>query len=295
VGPDPGVIRFGVAGWDYPDWNGVVYPAHPSARFDRLAYLASFVDAVEINGTFYRPASPRTAASWAQRTSHRAGFRFTAKAHRSWTHDPLVDLATAVPETLRGLEPLRESGSLGALLVQFPQRFHRDADSVAHLSRLLDRVVGWPVVVEVRHASWDAEDAEKLFRDRGVGWCVVDQPAIRGTAPARPRVTAPLAYLRLHGRNAADWFRESAGRDARYDYLYSPEELQGVAATARRLASQSAELFVVQNNHFRGKALVNTLQLKRLIEGGRPAAPADLVRAYPQLEEAVTEDQSRLF
>jgi uncharacterized protein YecE (DUF72 family) len=293
--PVSGVVRLGVAGWDYPDWNGVVYPARAAPRFDRLGYLASFVDVVEINSTFYRPAAARTASSWVQRTRHRAGFRFTAKAHRSWTHEPFVDLSVAVPETLRGLEPLRESGALGALLVQFPQRFHRDAGSRAHLCRLLDRTAGWPVVVEVRHASWDADDAEGLLRDRGVGWCVVDQPAIRGTAPARPRVTAPIAYLRLHGRNAADWFRESAGRDARYDYLYSPAELQGVADTARKLASRAAELFVVQNNHFRGQAVVNTLQLKNMIDGARPTAPADLVRAYPQLEEAVTEDQSRLF
>ena len=289
------MIRLGVAGWDYPDWKGVVYPSRPPARFDRLAYLASFVDVVEINTTFYRPAAPRTAASWVQRTRHRAGFRFTAKVHRSWTHDPHADLAAAVPETLRGLEPLRESGSLGALLLQFPQRFHRDANSLAHLSRLLDGAAGWPVVVEVRHASWDAEDAERFFRDRDIGWCVVDQPAIRGTAPARPRVTASLAYLRLHGRNAANWFREGVGRDARYDYLYSRAELDGVADGVRRLASESAELFVVQNNHFRGKALVNALQLKQMIEGRRPAAPAELVRAYPELEETVTRDPSRLF
>jgi uncharacterized protein YecE (DUF72 family) len=288
------VIRIGVAGWDYPDWKGIVYPAG-AARLDRLAHIARFVDVVEINSTFYRPARPEVAASWARRTASRSGFRFTAKAHRSWSHDPVADLATGVSETLAGLDPLREANALGALLVQFPHRFHHGRESVDRIERIADLARGWPLVVEVRHDSWAEADVEPWLRERGLGWCVVDQPRVGRAAPARPRVTSPLSYLRLHGRNAADWFREGAGRDARYDYLYSTKEVRELADLAASLAEGAKEMFVVQNNHFRGQALVNALQMKHLIEEVKSAAPAELVRSYPVLAASVVEDQSRLF
>jgi len=291
-----GEIRIGIAGWDYPDWNGTVYPQRPGRGFDRLSFVAGFVDAVEVNSSFYRPLDPKRAATWVRRTEHNPRLRFTAKAHRSWTHDPSVDPAEAVPETLAGLEPLRDAGVLGAVLMQFPQRFHRTPAAFEHLASLLEPAEGWPVVVEVRHASWDDERAEQWFRDRGAGWCVVDQPRVgQSTVGPRARATSRVGYLRLHGRNVDNWFRDDAGRDARYDYLYSSEELEPLAATARELSGQTEELFVVQNNHFRGQALVNTLQLKHMIEEQTPRAPSDLVRTYPELEEITATDQGRLF
>lgn len=288
-------LRIGVAGWDYPDWEGVVYPPGPLRGFDRLAFLSRFVDAIEVNSTFYRPAQPRAAASWARRTARSPGFRFTAKAHRSWTHEADSRPEEVVSPTLAGLAPLREAGLLGALLVQFPQSFHRTAAAFDRLARLLERLEGWPVVVEFRHASWDNDQAAAWMRERGVGWCVVDQPRLGGTAPARPRVTSSVAYLRLHGRNAEQWFREDAGRDARYDYLYSPAELASLAEVARGMSRQADELFVVQNNHFRGQALVNALQMKHLLQKVRPPAPATLVEAYPALAAEVESRPARLF
>jgi uncharacterized protein YecE (DUF72 family) len=190
---------------------------------------------------------------------------------------------------------LREAGVLGALLVQFPHRFHHCRDSLDRLQRMLDLTGDWPVVVEVRHDSWLADEVDPWLRGRDIGWCVVDQPRVGRAAAPRPRVTSSRSYLRLHGRNAADWFREGAGRDARYDYLYSPEEVRDLTALARNLAESAEELFVVQNNHFRGKALVNALQMRHLIEETPPKAPAELVRSYPDLAGDVVQDQSRLF
>ncbi len=289
------MIRVGVAGWDYPDWAGTVYPSRTRTGFDRLAYLARFVDVIEINATFYRPADPRRAASWARRTRERSGFRFTAKAHRSWTHED-TDAAEVVPLTLRGLEPLRETGALGAILVQFPQSFHRTGASTTRLERLLDAARGWPVVVEVRHASWRHDETQRLLRSRDTGLCVVDQPRAGGAtlAPAAA-VTSSVAYLRLHGRNEADWFREGAGRDARYDYLYREDELRPLAGMAVAMAMDAAEVFVIQNNHFRGKGLANALMMKRLVGQEHPEAPEELCAAYPELREIVTTRRATLF
>ncbi len=289
------MIRVGVAGWDYPDWAGVVYPARPGSRFDRLAYLARFVDAVEINTTFYHPADPRRTASWARRVRGRSGFRFTAKAHRSWTHESDAP-ADAVLGTLRGLEPLRGAGLLGAILVQFPQSFHRSGASLARLERVLDAARGWPLVVEVRHASWGHGQTRDVLRARGVGLCVVDQPRAGGTTLAAvPAVTSEIAYLRLHGRNERDWFREDAGRDARYDYLYGIGELRPLADAALAMAREAAEVFVIQNNHFRGKGLANALMMKRLVGGEPPESPEELVAVYPELRDLVTPRRTTLF
>jgi uncharacterized protein YecE (DUF72 family) len=286
----------GVAGWDYPDWGGIVYPRRSSRGFDRLAWVARFLDVVEINATFYRPVDPRIAATWIRRVGTRSGFRFTAKAHRSWTHEPWDDPTTVVTPTLAGLAPLRDAGLLGALLIQFPQSFHWTPDSRTRLGRLLDALPGWPIVVEVRHISWDDDRAAAWMCDRGAGWCVVDQPVVHGaTAPPRPRVTAQLAYLRLHGRNAASWFDANAGRDARYDYLYTVDALKPLADAARGMGAQAKALYVIANNHFRGQAFANALQLKHLIQGIEPEAPEDLVAAYPGLREVVSSKRERLF
>jgi len=289
-------IHIGVAGWDYPDWNGVVYPPGAGRGFDRLAFISRFVDVIEVNRTFYRPVSERVSASWLHRTADRPGFVFTAKAHRSCTHEPHADPERAAAETVEGLRPLREAGRLGALLLQFPQSFHFEASALERLERLVDALAGWPVVAEVRHVSWAAETAEAWLAERAVGWCAVDQPQVGGsTAGLLPRVTGPVAYVRLHGRNTADWFRPDAGRDARYDYRYGADELGEIADASTRMAERAEQLFVVQNNHFRGQALVNALQMKARLQGGRPLAPEGLVDAYPDLEDELEAERTRLF
>jgi uncharacterized protein YecE (DUF72 family) len=289
-------VRVGVAGWDYADWNGIVYPVGSGRAFDRLAYLSRFVDVVEINSTFYRPAAPRVASSWVRRTAHRNEFRFTAKAHRSWTHESQDPTSDRVSATLEGLRPLRDADRLGALLVQFPQSFHDGRRQRERIDRLAEAAEGWPLVIEVRHVSWQSEDVESWFSSRGIGWCLVDQPRVgRSTLGALPRVTGPTAYMRLHGRNRSDWFRADAGRDQRYDYLYPRVQMRTLAQQARRMACRAEQLFVIQNNHFRGQALVNALQMKRLLGGETPRAPQELVATYPQLEAEVVTEYTRLF
>jgi uncharacterized protein YecE (DUF72 family) len=97
-------------------------------------------------------------------------------------------------------------------------------------------------------------------------------------------VTAAGGYLRLHGRNAAAWFDEGAGRDRRYDYLYTDEELRPLAVAARGMAARAQAVYAVANNHFRGQAVVAALKLKHLIQGVEPEAPGELAAAYPGLK-----------
>lgn len=291
-----GTVHIGVAGWDYPDWNGTVYPAAGGRSLDRLAYISRFVDVIEINTTFYNPVSPSISMSWVRRTSHIPGIRFTAKAHRSCTHEIGADLDTAVTATLTGLEPLRNAGLLAAVLVQFPQSFRPGPEAEARLEGIASRTSGWPVVVEVRNRLWDDERCFTLLNRLGLGWCVVDQPQVGGsTIPARERVTSPVAYLRLHGRNTSQWFNAAAGRDERYDYLYDDDELKPLAYMATRMAEEAEEVVVIHNNHRRGQALANTLQLARLIGREEIPAPEALTETYPELEKFCMVKRERLF
>jgi uncharacterized protein YecE (DUF72 family) len=91
----------------------------------------------------------------------------------------------------------------------------------------------------------------------------------------------------MHGRNVGDWFREDAGRDARYNYLYSREEIEPWLSAIRRIAGGAPETYVILNNHFRGQALVNAIQIRRLLTGAPGKAPPDLLRHYPELEETL--------
>jgi len=116
----------------------------------------------------------------------------------------------------------------------------------------------------------------------------IDQPLFHNSIKPSASVTSPVGYIRVHGRNYHDWFRKGAGVEARYDYLYSREELKPWAERAREVASVAEETFVVTNNHYKGKAAANAVMLKSLVTGKKSEAPPDLVEEYPEELEPVT-------
>ncbi len=300
------MIRVGIAGWDYPDWEGVVYPPGPGREFDALAFLTRYFDTIEINVTFYRQIDPAMAQAWAGRVAGAGPFLFTAKLHRSLTH-PAPDpgsrevpggespgaLSAVEAEAARcrtGLAPLMDAGLLGALLMQFPHSFHDTRANWERLDALATALAGLPLVAEFRHRSWDNQKTLDRLRERGIGFCNIDQPSIGATLPATCHVTSRIAYVRLHGRNGANWFRRGAASASRYDYLYSMEELEPWVQRVRRLAGHAEEVFVIANNHYHGKGPANALMLSSALSGRRPRAPATLVAAHPVLSGMVEED-----
>src|SRR6476661_6240937 len=145
-----GQIRVGTAGWtDRTLIAAGWYPAEASTPERRLRYYASQFPIVEVDATYYALPAERTAWAWAERTP--AGFTFNVKAFSLFTQHPTpvkalpVDLREAVAKTgkervylkdvdpdvtgqawdrfLAALEPLREAGKLGAILLQFPPWF----------------------------------------------------------------------------------------------------------------------------------------------------------------------------
>jgi uncharacterized protein YecE (DUF72 family) len=280
----PMAIRVGLAGWSYPDWKGRVYPAKPPRGFDPLQYLSGYFDTIEINSTFYRTPSVGTTQRWAERVAGRPSFRFTAKLPQVFTHARQTD-AREETSFKEAMVPLQTANLLGALLLQFPYAFHHTPVNRVYLTQLVERFQSYPLVLEVRHRSWDTPSVYEFLRGLGVGFCNIDQPQVSYTLGLTCQVTSPIGYLRLHGRNAATWFQDEANRDARYDYLYSSPELEEISATFLAIAAQARDVYLIANNHFRGQAALNALQLRHRITLAPVSIPAHLLAIYPQLRQ----------
>lgn len=286
-----GEPRFGTAGWSYADWSGVVYPKRRTDGFDPLRYLAAYFDTIEINSTFYRPPEPTASARWAATVADLEGFTFTAKLYRGFTHRDPGDWAEDEVAAFRtGLAPLVEAGKLGALLAQFPFFFDATRPHLERLGRIIETFADVPLVVELRHRSFLAPKILERLHARSVSFCNVDQPNSRTSIEAAARITGPVGYLRLHGRNAEKWFSKGAGRDEKYDYLYSEEELERFVPLVQDLVDGTERTYVIGNNHFLGKAPANVLELKAAIDGAPVEVPPALVRTYPRLRAICAED-----
>ncbi len=295
-----GEIRVGTSGWSYPSgrgtWNGVFYPekrARPKG-FDELRFYAEHFDTVEINSTFYRPPAPETARSWATKTP--PGFEFSVKLYQKFTHPEMFLKATGadphdlgqkdVEEFTSGIAPIAEAGKLGALLAQFPVSFRKDANTREYLAWVLDTFREYPIAVELRHRTWSdtLEATLGLLNAHHAAWVQIDEPKFRFSVRQNrlPNV-GDIYYMRLHGRNAAKWWKHDKSED-RYDYLYSPAELKPFAETATAVRTIVRKAYLYLNNHFAAKAVADAVELKHQmgepITGGyRP----ELVAAYPFL------------
>lgn len=284
------VVKVGPAGWSYEDWKGIVYPGNKGSKFDQLVYIATYFDVVEINSSFYRPPSEKTSRSWVRRVAHNERFRFTAKLYEVFTHKR--DKATAQDERdyRSGIDPLVEAGKLGAVLMQFPWSFKNTPEDREYLNSLIGRFGEYPLVVEVRHSSWNAPEVYRSLEERGIGFCNIDQPQFSRSIKPSAVTTSSVGYVRLHGRNYQHWFSEfsddSRARAERYNYLYSPEELTPWVEKIKKVAAHSVETYVITNNHFQGKGVVNALEIEHELTGRKAPAPPCLFDAYPRIKDS---------
>jgi uncharacterized protein YecE (DUF72 family) len=285
------VIRVGPAGWSYADWEGIVYPREKPRGFHPLRHLARFVTCIEVNSSFYAVPRPDYAERWVREVEDRPDFRFSAKLQDVFTHHPLPpndeELDALAHRWLGGIEPLRASGKLAAVLVQFPVGFRNTESGETRLARLRDAFGHLPLVLEVRHRSWFEPASLSRVRELGYSTAHIDLPSARDHPPETFPLTGPLGYVRAHGRNATSWFDARAGRDQRYDYLYPPGEVDELVAATRRIAGEVDETLVVTNNHFSGKAVANALDILASLGEEPPAAPPELVTAFPHLRARV--------
>jgi uncharacterized protein YecE (DUF72 family) len=259
-----------------------VYPKPPPRGFDPLRYLAQYFDAVEINSSFYRIPEPKTTARWVDRVADHPYFRFTAKLWQGFTHEMRANAADEAAFR-QAMAPLQEAGKLGAVLLQFPYRFHHTAENRAHLRRLADGFRVYPLVLEIRHRSWDRPQVYEFLQELGMGFCNIDQPQVSYSIGLTDHVTSPVGYLRLHGRNTAAWFAEEGDAAERYNYRYAGEELEALRETAEVISRRARETYLITNNHFRGQAALNALELRSHLRRSLVPVPPPLLTAYPEL------------
>jgi uncharacterized protein YecE (DUF72 family) len=301
-------IRIGTSGWSYPSgqgtWNGVFYPVRPgrrqkgAPRFDELAFYAAHFDTVEVNSSFYRPPTPDTVRTWIARTP--PGFEFSVKLYQKFTHPEMFARSTGADPSRLGqqdvdafravLDPLADAGKLGAVLAQFPPSFKYEPEAAGYLEWLLRSFAAFPVAVELRHRSWSdaAGEVVALLDAHRAAWAHIDEPKFRSSVrQALSGGSGSFYYLRLHGRNAAEWWNHDTTED-RYNYLYAAHELEPFAETARRVSREEKKAYLYANNHFSAKSVASAAILKHQLGQPLPGEyPAEFIERYPDLRGIV--------
>jgi len=286
---DMSTYFIGTAGWSYADWEGIVYPEKRDQNFHPLPFLAQYINIVEINSTFYRPPAIRISLSWVRKVGNYPDFLFSIKLHQIFTHQRKDFTQKEVDEFKLGIEPLRAKNRLAAILIQFPWSFVSTTSNNDYLTNLFKLFSDYPLALEVRHSSWDAPQFYKLLEEYRVCFCNIDQPIFRNSIKPSMITTHPqFSYVRLHGRNYQNWFKEGAGRDERYNYFYNKEELEEWVNRIKDLAQKGGKVYVITNNHYRGQALANALQLKNMITGEKLDIPSPLLTHFPVLKEIIS-------
>ena len=301
-------LRIGTSGWSYPSgrgtWNGIFYPDREAraSSFDELRFYSERFNTVEVNSTFYGQPRRQTSLGWVRRTP--PGFEFAVKLYQKFTHPNLTSDKTPVGaedvDAFRGgIEPLAAAGRLGPLLAQFPASFKATPDATEYLDWLLRTFRDYQVAVELRHKSWSdrADQIFDLLHAHRAAWTQIDEPKFRFSIrqDLLPNVRE-FYYMRLHGRNAEQWWEHERSED-RYNYLYSVEELTPMAEAVRTAKALVKKQYIYLNNHFAAQAVADAAVLRHLLD--EPVAapmPAELVSRYPMLRGRVaTLPPSRLL
>ncbi|MBT3374409.1 MAG: DUF72 domain-containing protein [Lentisphaerae bacterium] len=292
-------LKIGIAGWSYTDWHDTVYrlppaqqqvdlfgdPIREPAQYarDELVFIKDFVDMIEINSSFYRIPSPKATASWVRRVSDKPHFFFTAKLNNAFTHDQRRD-PTLAKAFVSAMRPLAEAGRLRGLLAQFRYDFSDTPAAREVLSWIRSQFSPLaPLIVEVRHVSWQTAEALGFLQDLPATVAHLDYPTARDSFTPRLCTSGQTAYLRLHGRNRKAWFSRKATVEETYNYDYSTEEVKGLAERSEEILGKVKELTIVANNHYQGKAVSAALRIKSELTKEKLAIPPALVDTYPHL------------
>jgi uncharacterized protein YecE (DUF72 family) len=179
-------------------------------------------------------------------------------------------------EFLDALEPLRETGKLGGILFQLPPYVVWKPASVDYLEWAQEQLGGDTMLVEFRHRSWFEDDVRdevlRWLEERGMAYVTVDAPKVdaKNVPPTVVAATAPMSYVRFHGRNAATWNKRGGSAAERFDYTYSEEELREWVEPLRELSTRSEEAYAFFNNNNQtngvAQAPAGAFLLRKLLE-----------------------------
>jgi len=281
--------------------SGEFYPAHVKSAEDRLRFYADRFRTVEVDSTYYAIPSLRTVMLWSLRTPERFVFHIKAygaltghgidpktlpadlrdtlsskessKSSRLYIKDPLL-IEEIFKRFKESLNPLKDSGKLGLLVLQYPPWFRYSTKSLNEILRANALLEGFHLAVEFRHGSWligkRAGEVLRFLRDNRIAYITADEPQFGtpDTIPYIPEATTDIAYLRLHGRNRENWLKKGVETSLRYDYFYSDKEIEGFIQDVKKLSDRTQKTFVMFNNCHGASAVKNALRMMELLRTG---------------------------
>lgn len=270
-------ILIGTSGYDYPEWKGVFYP-EDLKRKDFLAYYSTVFNALELNSTFYNMPAKERIISFYERSGGRLSF--SVKASRLLTHEIAASWKEDAETFKEAVSPLLNKDCLCSLLFQFPQAFHYTDENRIYLSKLIEAFQGFPLAIEFRHKEWIRQSVLEGLEKRGCSTVFCDMPNLPAL-PAKVPFTGSIAYIRLHGRNAAAWYsdKRADGTDARpkgsstnkasarYVYDYSDSELKQFIPVIISALEGGKKPVVFFNNHPNGSGAKNARRLGEMFSG----------------------------
>jgi len=234
----------GTSGWSYYSFKGIFYPDDLKSR-DWLSYYAQHFNAVEINATFYRLPRKSTFEKWYNETPQ--DFVFSIKVSKVITHvKRLRDVSEELARFLERVSVLKEKAKV--LLFQLPPSFKFDKELLSDFFSILP--ADYLNVIEVRHRSFHCEEFFELCRKHSVCLCFSDCGKKYPFAWFEVQ-TAPFIYLRLHGSPEI------------YVSDYPRERLKDLAVWIKGFEAEEA--FVFFDNTAKGYAVLNALELKKLL------------------------------
>ncbi len=269
-------ILIGTSGYDYPEWKGVFYPADLK-RKEFLSYYASHFNALELNNTFYNMPTADRLLSFNDRSG--GLLQFSVKANRLLTHEIDRNWQATATNFKAAVTPLAEKNCLCTVLFQFPQSFHYTDENRIYLAKLISEFQGLPVVIEFRHVEWIKESVIAGLEQRNASLCFCDMPELKvlpnmvvstDSITSRTPFIGPVAYIRLHGRNADAWYSSandaSPNGSSRYTYDYSDSELTEFVPVIKSAVLTGKKPVVFFNNHPNGSGARNAGKLKELLQ-----------------------------
>jgi uncharacterized protein YecE (DUF72 family) len=271
-------VRIGICSWADEGLVKTWYPRGVSTPEKRLRHYAERFDTVEADSPFYHLPDPAVAEKWAARTPE--GFVFHAKASKELTgHAETDDPERAAAEFRASLEPLERAGKLRGVLLQHHPRVKKSAESMEAIARVGSLLRPLVPLVEFRHESWmeegEREDTLGFLESHGLAYVSVDSPRTRASnvLPPIAAATGLVAYVRFHGRNWKTWNIRGASKSwQRFDWVYSPEELDEWVGPVQRLARDTDEVYAMFNVNRDDQAPRAAAIFRRLLdEAGVPA------------------------
>ena len=294
-------VRIGTASWTDPTMTapGVFYPPDATSAEDRLVYYANQFPIVEVDSTYYALPARRTGELWLERTP--PDFVFDIKAHALMTGQPSEvsrlpkDIRESLPPELvakkrvyardlpreiedeiwarflDGIEPLRSSGKLGAVFLQYPRWFFPTSESRDEILAARERLGDTPFAVELRHASWFNEknrDRTLAFLEKHeIPFVMVDAPpGTKSSLPPIAAITSPrLAVVRFHGRRTETWEQSGIPVVERFRYLYDEQQLAEWVPRIHEAAAQAPEVHVLMNNCYANYGTTNAREIADLL------------------------------